>query len=160
MKTKQQDYTLSELRALKSDWIQQAGEQSIPSQLYKIVRNLGQRFENEFPSWRQNDPAWRVVRGNVRAMLFHRSGSFMPDRGEFSWTYTLMIQVGDSLVCKWKFGNHPLDPAENLFVPGQWVNELQALGLDAEAKVAAEAIRRQEIERRELMAELLIGTEV
>jgi len=149
------DLSLSELRALRARWLEEAGE--ILPGLRTIVHTLGSPAALPgWPLW----TCWTFKRGDVKARLFEGTGEYMPSLRDYARIWTLSITTGDHQVVYYRSSDLDGLSEDNMFVPGRWqwliLNELSK----AQAVYAARRAANEEGERAALLEELLIGVEV
>jgi len=181
------DLSLSDLRGVKSAWIQAARDLDYPKMAWDIVRSLGRltRFGvlREAWFWQSGNVSLVGSETSVRFSEIHRAfiarravSTYVacPDarpRPAFDNPVDNAILGGDQVMYwAWLTADSPEGPLceedegekkdKLLFIPGQWANALLAARPQAETALRNAAREKTERERRKLLDQLLVGKEL
>lgn len=184
------DASLSELKQLKQEWLEEARQHTVPAKAWEILRWLGQPVQfgllREALFWQSGkisligsqqsviySPEHRtfVERRSVAAYVA-REGAAPPQHPNLQNPVDRAIFTGDQVMrWGWLVAESPAhgelieeDLGENgdnlLFVPGRWVEIVLGATAQAEAVARQRGREGQEAERQNLMQQMLVGKAV
>lgn len=184
------DASLSELKQLKQEWLEEARQQAIPVKAWEILRWLGHPVQfgllREALFWQAGkisligsqrsviyspEHGTFVERRSVSAYVA-REGAARPSHPNLQNPVDRAIFMGDQVVrWGWLVAESPVhgelieeDLGENgdnlLFVPGRWVEIVLGATPQAEAVARQRGREGQEAERQNLMQQMLVGKAV
>jgi hypothetical protein len=152
------DLSLSDLRELRSTWLEQ-GRRDAPK-LLTVVRALGANVKAR-PVTRAFDPNEfkQIDAGAATAYYVRSTGTYNPALKEYNTFSRLWIELRGETVVNLYYVNDQLDPSvhDAVFIPGAWVDALLAMEPTARAALDLAQARNDEKERGELLALLGIG---
>lgn len=181
------DLSLTDLRGVKTAWVQAARDLGYPKMAWDIVRNLGRlsRFGvlREAWFWQSGNVSLVGSETSVRFSEIHQA--FIARRAVSAYVVCPNLKVGavfNNLVDEailggdqvmywaWLTADSPdgslceEDVGEKkdklLFIPGQWMNALLEAQPRAATAICNAAREKAERERRKLLDQLLVGKEI
>jgi hypothetical protein len=164
MTTETTPYTLEELHKQRREWLLKANEANIFSDLAIIGTTLGKEYMPDHAgilrfSFTANNNA-----NNITLYVNNESGDFNPTTQQFNYTVTIAVWYGDLLVVDVElYSQNPkyiADNPRNLYVPGQWEEQILAFSTKAKDIISKAVIEKAEAERVSLQERLLIGKQV
>jgi hypothetical protein len=177
---------LVDLREIKSAWTQAARDLAYPTLAWDVVRNLGCREKfgilREAYYWEALGGKIRLLgdESTVRYSPRHRAyivrryvmAYAMPEKFDIRWAKPEQAIMAGHQVLRWAWLTID-DPDDStceedegekkdflLFIPGQWMNEILRVQVEAEAVIKAAVAKKIEADRQKLLSELLFGVEV
>ena len=184
------DATLSELKQLKQEWLEEARQQAIPAKTWEILRWLGRPVQfgmlREALFWQSGkisligsqrsviySPAHGTfVERRAIAVYVARENAMHPQHPNLQNPVDKAIFTGDQVLrWGWLVAESPAfgdlieeglgENGDNLlFVPGRWVEVILAATPQAEDAARQHGREGQEAERQSLIQQMLVGKAV
>ena len=171
------DTSLSDLKAIRAFWAKKARELEYPEKAYKVTSWFGKVIETR--------PTGRIHKiwsqGNVYSFAREYTERYVPSKATNLIVCCLAVYVGhpdltrknlvDQIVLSenmvrvvsWRWdviGDEISEKEDNYFIPGRWFDVFAAADADARGEIAHSAAEQDEMERKRLLDELLVGREV
>ncbi len=168
--------TLSELTRIKQSWIQAARELGYPENIWQVVHWLGSKTRTglrECQVWQGGDVAIIANEYPLRFIpekntnLMQRSfGVWVADGKHHPHRTNIVDDIifSSNLVARWAWliaGDETEEVEKDLlFLPGHWLNVILAEVTHAHQMAQQRSLDTLEVERRKLLAEMLVGLDV
>jgi hypothetical protein len=161
------EINLSDLEQIRAGWLEQAQAQQLPERLFQIGYWLG----TDYPTLHAGIHKLFEI-DNIKVWAVIVQTSYNVPAKAWNTTRRLTVYRGDLLVMDWRWyyttgeiDIRPLiipegDPAEMLYIPGEWVSRALALHPKAEATRIGIARSASIADRDALARRLLVGREV
>ena len=182
------DTALSELQEIKVAWASLAAEVGYLDNCWEVVRWLGEpvfcQGHNNIRLWHSNDGELAIIGSENRKKFSPDEGAWHVERKIGAWLKNAVetarnqgvlrqtISPVDTVVFSsrcvvrhaWTYYDVEspiLLPQEGtLFIPGQWIAKILAVTVDAKGAMMRTVFDAGEAERKELLAELMVGQNV
>ncbi len=166
--------SLEELSAIKSAWTQNAREMNYPAKACHVAFWLGQEFvthqrEHVYKVWssanvhllvREYEERYQAADGTRMKVCILLGFIGEPDLAHKNLVDQILLSPRMFKVVDWRwsiFAGEVKEWQENYFIPGKWVEVFQAAEADANEIAARAEVDQQEIERQQLLVDLLAG---
>jgi hypothetical protein len=148
--------SLSELKATRARWLQDAEDLGWIKACTQVARWLGSRFD--VPR-RAICKAYRWESGNVVVTGYEEPAVYSLAREDFELRTLLTVEVDGKRVCYYQVDAGQVSK-DSYFVPGKWLNTVLMCKSQAEERARVSGTNAHERERARLLELLLIGQPV
>jgi hypothetical protein len=169
--------SLNELIAIKSAWTQAVREMNYPAKACHVAFWLGREIithprEHVYKVWssgnvhllvREYEEAYRAADGTCMKVCILLGFIGEPDLTHKNLVDQILLSAGMSRVVNWRwsiFAGEIKEWEENYFIPGNWMDVFLAAETEANEIAARAEIDQHEIERQQLLVELLVGSDI
>lgn len=158
------DYTVSQLKSLRGEWIKKGEQDGTITGAMLIARYLGTPFTVE--NWTSDNWQWKTAQIKLTLYQYVANHFFQFEDGRpvDAWNVrkTIVITVGDRIVCRYRTCSDLADITNGagwddaVFIPGDWQRIIQPLIEKAQEEKDKQEQNTDERDLQRLKALLLI----